>query len=255
MKIIIERITYIILVVLSIYLGVFFIKWNYLYSGIFLICVPTLTIIYAFIIDFKNKEFLPTIFALYMAIAFFLFCWFDAWNSFYIEEIDNVPEKREFYIPKPWDRLYPEWWFKELAILKDDFEGVKYDSQENLNVEDNTFQIYKWFQGWIYSYEAWLNIPAPWKIYLKAYDALTNTELSSDRLKDASVINVMDTGGKFHLFSLLDKRDRRFFTIYEWDWWEYYGAKFELWYSPTGSWSQQLQKLAEDFYIIDGWER
>lgn len=255
MKIVFEETTYILLAALSFYLGIICIKWGLLYTGIFLISIPTLTIVYSFFTDFKDKKDRPNILALYIVIAFFLFFLFDAWNSLDVESIDETKTKREFFIPEEWHYLYPEKWFKDLAVLQDDFHRIKYDYQKNLDFQENTFQIYKWFQGWIYSYEAWLNVPVSWEIYLRAFDLLTNTELSKDRLKRDSTLYVSDTLGNIKLFSLLDSGERGDFTIYEWGWWEYYGVRFELWYLPFGPWAWWLQKLLEDYYIIDWWER
>ena len=80
----------------------------------------------------------------------------------------------------------------------------------------------------MYFYDAWINVPKNGKIYFKAYDILTNTPLSDDRLEEASSINVYGTDGEMIKFSLKGK----YFTIYEGDWGQYYGAKFELWYLP-----------------------
>lgn len=251
----IEKIIYVLLVIGSIYLGILLISSKSFYSWAFLIAIPTVTIIYSFYTQFKYISMLPSLFILYIFLSFFLFTWIDAWNTFTDEPLEEQEsqEKRTYFIPEEWHYLYPEEWFKDLAVLKDDFHWIKHDYQENLQFQENTFQIYKGFQWWIYSYEAWLEIPFSWDIYLKAYSLLSNTELSEDRLKKASTLKVFNTQGKVQLFSLLDKENRPHFSIYEWGWGEYYGARFEVWYVSDKD--LVPKKLLEDYYIIEGWER
>ncbi len=169
---------------------------------------------------------------------------------FNFDNTEQVDVKVEYYIPEAWHRLYPEWWFKDLWILEDDFHGIRTKEQSSLNPDKNTFQIYKSFQGWLYTYDVWLNIPVQWKIYFKVYDLLTNTELSSESLSRRSTMSVPSTHWKIKYFSFPDH-----FTVYEWDWWEYYGARFELWYVPLAPWRDWTKKLLEDYYIIDWWMR
>ena len=85
---------------------------------------------------------------------------------------------------------------------------------------------------------------------MKVYNILTDTELSADSIKKHSTINVLPTNWEVKKFSLSDD-----LTIYEWGMWQYRGARFELWYVPLWLWAWWTQKLLEDYYIVDGWER
>lgn len=246
----IEIISYIIIVVLSFSLGVLLLVVWYFYTGIFFLFVPTFTIPYFLYFNFKCRNTLPSFLLFYIIISFFIFCT-DAWRVWFKDDPydEKSVQKTIYFIPPEWHYLYPERWFKELLEFQDAF-GEKRAKQENIIYNNNTFQLYKWFQGWLYTYDAWLNIPASWRIYFKVYDLLTNTELSSDSLPERSTMSVSSTNWEVKYFSSLDH-----FTVYEWDWWEYYGARFELWYLPLESWTEWLQKLAEDYYIIDWWMR
>lgn len=251
MKKIIRKIIYIIIVLLSLFFWIVFLKWWLFLGGLFFILIPTGTIGYFFYVNSISDERLSPL-LLFYGIFWCFVLWYDIWSDFMNEPLQEPREKKEFFIPEEWHYLYPKNGFSDLAILKDDFDNIKYDYQENLSFKENTFQIYDGFQWWIYSYEAWLNIPVSWEIYLKAYDLLTDIELSADRLKKVSTLQVSNTLWEIKLFSLLESEGRGKFSIYEWDWWEYYWARFELWYAPFNGWAQ---KLLEDYYIIDWWMR
>lgn len=211
------------------------------------------TILYYLKFAYKNISKLPSILLLYIFLLFVFFIPADIWNIWFDDEPQNEESQNQqyYFIPPHGHRLYPEWGFKNPWILEDEFHGIKTQEQEDKSFTGNTFEIYKWFQWGIYFYDAWINAPKTGKIYLKAYDILTNTLLSEDRLEEQTSINVYDTNGEIKNFSLWDK----YFKIYEWDWWKYYGARFELWYLPLEVWAWWIQKIAEQYYIIDGWER
>ena len=247
----IEKAIYILLGLGSIYLWVLFLKVWLIYTGTFFAFVPPMTIVYYFFIEFKSTVTLPSALVLYIALGFFVLIPMDFW-SIWVEDStysENIIEQKP-YIPKEWHRLYPEWWFSKLEDLADNFYWIRTKEQLERSYDKNTFHIYNWLQWGMYTYDAWLNIPVEWYIFMKVYNILTDTELSADSIKKHSTINVLPTNWEVKKFSLSDD-----LTIYEWGMWQYRGARFELWYVPLWLWAWWTQKLLEDYYIVDGWER
>ena len=88
----------------------------------------------------------------------------------------------------------------------------------------------------------------PGNLYLKAYEITGEVPLSQSRLKQSSA----------ELIGWSDDPDELFrasfdFPIYEGDWDQYYGARFEVWFSPEQGGSDR--KLMESNWKIDGWSR
>ena len=65
---------------------------------------------------------------------------------------------------------------------------------------------------------------------------------------NGSSIRIENTQGKIKKFSSKDD-----FTIYEGDWGQPYGARFEVWFIPDNK--NEEKKLAQKNYIIEGWMR
>jgi len=153
--------------------------------------------------------------ALILLISIFLFgC---SWSEF------NPPE-----IPKIWDAGYPRDWFNYPGVFHGDFS--------------NSFEIVKWKQRWFYVLKTNLN-NFEWVVYLRAYSVPNNIELSKNKLLKLSEHKVKDSNDII----------QREFKIYEWDWWEFYWVRFELWLKWENNFVSQ--KIWEKYYIIEWWQR
>jgi len=85
-------------------------------------------------------------------------------------------------------------------------------------------------------------------LYLRAYEITEGVPLSESRLKQCSSEYIGWSDDPDELF-----RASFDFAIYEGDWGQYYGARFEVWFSPGQGGSDR--KLMESGWKIDGWER
>ena len=88
----------------------------------------------------------------------------------------------------------------------------------------------------------------PGNLYLKTYEITGEVPLSQSSLKQSSA----------ELIGWSDEPDELFrasfdFTIYEGNWDQYYGARFEVWFTPEQGGSDR--KLMESNWKIDGWSR
>jgi len=92
------------------------------------------------------------------------------------------------------------------------------------------------------------NPGAPGNLYLKAYEITGKVPLSKSRLKQSSAEFIGWSDDPDELF-----RASFDFSIYEGDWNQYYGARFEVWFSPEHGGSDR--KLMESNWKIDGWSR
>ena len=104
------------------------------------------------------------------------------------------------------------------------------------------------FQGGIYHAQVRCNPMARGWIYLKAFEITRNEPLSADRLKTETT----------EWLGWSDDPEEQFlsethFTIYEGDWGQYYGARFEVWFNPENGGGER--KLLERNFKIDGWMR
>jgi len=105
--------------------------------------------------------------------------------------------------------------------------------------------LYNGFQGGIYDADIWCNPGEPGLLYLKAFEITQGTPLSEDRMPNAKAGYSGDPNEMF-------LREMGF-TIYEGNWGQYYGARFEVWFKPD---SDQLdRKLFEKNFKIEGWQR
>ncbi|MFC5455208.1 hypothetical protein [Prosthecobacter fluviatilis] len=103
-------------------------------------------------------------------------------------------------------------------------------------------------QGGIYNALIRCNPGAPGRVYLKAFEITRNYRLSEDRLKTATNewIGWSDDPSEQFL-------SETHFTIYEGDWEQYYGARFEVWFEPDDHSGER--KLLERNFKIEGWMR
>ena len=103
-------------------------------------------------------------------------------------------------------------------------------------------------QGGIYEAFLWCNPGEKGVVYLKAFEITKGTPLSVGRLKNATV-NVSGWSGN---------PEEQFcsgmhFTIFEGEWNQFYGARFEVWFKPDKGGAER--KLFEKNYKIQGWTR
>ena len=105
--------------------------------------------------------------------------------------------------------------------------------------------LYNGFQGGIYDADIWCNPGEPGLLYLKAFEITQGTPLSEDRMPNAKAGYSGDPNEMF-------LREMGF-TIYEGNWGQYYGARFEVWFKPDSD--QPDRKLFEKNFKIEGWQR
>ncbi|WP_272150704.1 hypothetical protein [Tenacibaculum aiptasiae] len=131
--------------------------------------------------------------------------------------------------------------------MGENFEAIRPDSL-NLNIKKTEFQLYNSFQPGLYEFDVWLNSDQNGTLFLKAFEITQEIELSTSRLKESSTIRIENTNGKTKKFGTKDH-----FTIYEGDWGEPYGARFEVWFKADNQ-NKEI-KLFEKNYVIEGWMR
>ncbi len=108
-------------------------------------------------------------------------------------------------------------------------------------------QIWNGFQGGIYFYDFYYPTLPAGTVYLKCFEAGTNTALSESRLKDKSAVKHAATT---EFSKIVDKQE---FTIYEGDWGQYYAVRVEVWHREKDSGKEK--KLLEKIYRMEGWMR
>jgi hypothetical protein len=111
-----------------------------------------------------------------------------------------------------------------------------------------SIELTKSFQGGIYNARIRCNPGTPGRIYLKAFEITHNESLSEDDLKAATNEWVGWSNDPAELFL-----SETHFTIYEGDWGQYYGARFEVWFEPDDHSGER--KLLERNFKIEGWMR
>ena len=104
------------------------------------------------------------------------------------------------------------------------------------------------FQGGIYNAQVRCNPMARGRIYLKAFEITRNEPLSADRLKTSTTEWVGWSDDPEEQFL-----SETHFTIYEGDWEQHYGARFEVWFTPDGGGAER--KLLTRDFKIEGWMR
>jgi hypothetical protein len=129
------------------------------------------------------------------------------------------------------------------------------DKIEPEQINDPDFYIYNSFQPGLYEYAFWTKQIEKGEIYLKAFEITKNDQLSVDRLKESSLIQVYNPKDSIVKFQM-DKGNSELgmpFTIYEGDWGKPYSARFEVWFKPDNLGKER--KLIEKNYQIEGWQR
>lgn len=114
---------------------------------------------------------------------------------------------------------------------------------------ETSFELFKGKSGGgIYLAEIWSNPGEAGQLYLKAFEITQETPLSAHRLKGRSSEFVGWSEDPGELF-----RSSFQFTIYEGNWEQYYGARFEVWFSPASG--GEDRKMMESNWKIEGWMR
>ncbi len=151
---------------------------------------------------------------------------------------DNLELPKNVVLEKPIDVL-------SFPIISNQEDTIP---DKPISVKNLNFQLYNSFQPGLYNYDFWLKTNSNGIIYLRAFEITKNTELSSETLKSRSSIKVSDTKDSLVKFST-----KNHFTIYEGDWAQPYGARFEIWFKAENN--SKAEKLTEKNYIIEGWMR
>ena len=134
-------------------------------------------------------------------------------------------------------------------------EPVDYTSDENLKNRQSDppsatgdILLYRSFQGGLYEADVWCNPGEAGQVYLRAFEITRGDELSSSALRERT-----EQLAKFDAKEGRPFLHRMDFTIYEGNWGQYYGARFEVWFKPSDGTPER--KLLEKNYKIDGWMR
>ncbi|MGE3634302.1 MAG: hypothetical protein AB7P00_30660 [Sandaracinaceae bacterium] len=112
-----------------------------------------------------------------------------------------------------------------------------------------TLELARGMQGGIYFLRARIN-PGPLRgrVYLRAYEAVRERELSADTLRDRTTQAFVGTDDLDALYTYSTE-----VMIYEGDWGDHYPARFEVWFEPSDG--GDARKLVEDTFRIEGWMR
>lgn len=103
-------------------------------------------------------------------------------------------------------------------------------------------------QGGLYEADVWCNPGGPGTVYLRVFEITRGTELSRHRLPGRTRRDALyDADPAKMLHHRMD------FTIYEGNWGQHYGARFELWFRPSDG--RPERKLLERNYRVEGWMR
>lgn len=109
-----------------------------------------------------------------------------------------------------------------------------------------TFTLYNSMQPGIYNTEVRCNPGEPGRLFLKAFEITKGTQLSEKKLEERSSEFMGWSKDPKELFL-----SEVHFTIYEGDWGQYYGARFEVWFDPASGGPER--KLLESNWKIEGW--
>ena len=104
------------------------------------------------------------------------------------------------------------------------------------------------FQGGVYNALIRCNPGEPGRIYLRAYEITQDERLSEGRLHQRTNEWVGWSDDPEEQFL-----SETHFTIYEGEWGQYYGARFEVWFEPDNAGAER--KLLEGNFKIEGWTR
>ena len=125
---------------------------------------------------------------------------------------------------------------------------IKHENSGEILSSNINFQLYNSYQPGLYEYDLWIQSEQSGTVFLKVYEITQEILLSSSSVMNGSSIRIENTQGKIKKFSSKDD-----FTIYEGDWGQPYGARFEVWFIPDNK--NEEKKLVQKNYIIEGWMR
>ena len=138
-----------------------------------------------------------------------------------------IPEGLEFSLP--------------LSLESDKIEFVD-------SLDQKTYlQIWNDSQGGLYKYDFYYGSLGPGEVFLRCFEATSNTPLSEDRLIEQSRVKVSP---QKQFGKVVNKQS---FTIYEGDWEDYYAARIEVWFKSSET--NKESKLMEKVYRVEGWMR
>jgi hypothetical protein len=165
-----------------------------------------------------------------------------------------------FFAGKAFVEIYDESEFsgrqmtaKTIKLLEKEFAAVMNGTAalpppETVTKGKQDIVLYNGFQGGLYNAEVFCNPGEPGKLYLKAYEITKGTRLSANRLEAAcNEVSGWSDNPEEQFCSQMG------FTIYEGDWNQFYGARFEVWFKPDSGKSER--KLFEKNFKIQGWMR
>ena len=165
---------------------------------------------------------------------------------------DNQVDKMDPDIPEPYrgDGFVADNGIKlptGVALSEPESQGesrrMNYDGDRQLPL-----RLFEKTEGGLYSYEAWVNPGERGFVFIKAFELTKEIPLSAAELKHRTLkgIGYSDNAKEFF-------RTEGDITIFEGDWDQYYGARFELWFAPiTGA---PERKLIDRAFKIQGWTR
>ena len=138
---------------------------------------------------------------------------------------------------------------KEFAVLSADRKNWRRLLPANSSRKGDPDLILRdGMQGGIYEGFLWCNPGEKGTVYLKAFEITKGTQLSAERLQPASAcVSGWSEDPREQFCSGL------YFTIYEGEWGQFYGARFEVWFRPNKGGPER--KLFEKNYKIQGWQR
>ncbi|WP_035337294.1 hypothetical protein [Dokdonia sp. PRO95] len=136
--------------------------------------------------------------------------------------------------------------------LNDRFDNspalINHENNGEILTHNINFQLYNSYQPGLYEYDLWIQSDQSGTVFLKVYEITQEILLSSSSVMNESSIRIENTQGKIKKYSFKDD-----FTIYEGDWGQPYGARFEVWFIPDDKNGEE--KLVQKNYIIEGWMR
>ncbi|WP_180563881.1 hypothetical protein [Chryseobacterium sp. JV274] len=149
--------------------------------------------------------------------------------------------------------FYPYDFFAEELKIPDNIKFEKplklNDEKDRVNIHQQDFILYDYFQPGMYKYDLFLHKIEKGKVYLKIFEITKNNILSEKSIKEKSKIEVENNTDELKRFELKDN-----FTIYEGDWGQFYGSRIEVWFKPDAI-NKPERKLITKNYIVQGWMR
>lgn len=138
--------------------------------------------------------------------------------------------------------------FAALLAVPDWSHAEKWLPQGAITIGDASIELSESFQWGLYNAAVRCNPGKAGRVYLKAFEITRNHPLSTDRLKSATNEWVGWSDNPKEQFL-----SEAHFTIYEGDWGQFYGARFEVWFEPDDGSSER--KILERNFKIQGWMR